>query len=197
MKIGVLALHGDVKEHMEALGRAAKNLGITIRIILVRTKTELLKVNGLIIPGGESTTIHKLCEREKMFDAIKRVKAFFGTCAGVILLAKHAYGTAKDQKTLELMDITVERNSYGRQIDSFAAAIKTKLGKIDAVFIRAPRIKKIGNSVTVLAKHGNEVVACEQKKNGYYYMATCFHPELTTTVFHEYFLRRIKFAPTS
>ncbi len=191
LKIGILAYHGDVEEHLEAAKNAAKKLKQNIEVIPVRIKEDIINLAGLIIPGGESTTLYKLCQREGIFEQIKQVKNIFGTCAGAIMLAKTVDNKTPDQKTLELMDIEIDRNAYGRQNDSFETEIKTELGNIKAVFIRAPRIKSVGKNIKVLAKNQDEVIACEQRINGNYYLALCFHPELTTTIFHEYFIKKI------
>ncbi|MBI5456460.1 pyridoxal 5'-phosphate synthase glutaminase subunit PdxT [Candidatus Kaiserbacteria bacterium] len=191
LRVGVLAFHGDVAEHVRATEEAGKHLKRALHVILVRTKDDLRGLDALIIPGGESTTLQKLCEREGMFGPMKRIKNIFGTCAGAILLAKTVRNKEKDQRTLGLMDIEVERNAYGRQTESFEKRIQTTLGKIDATFIRAPKIVKVGTDVEILAKDGNEILACEEAKGNKYYLALCFHPELTTTKFHEYFLSRI------
>lgn len=188
--IGVLAYHGDVVEHIQAATKALKNLNITAQVTPVRTKEDLATINCLIIPGGESTVFSTLAKREKIFEDLKKIKYIFGTCAGAILLAKTLRHKAKDQETLNLMDITIDRNAYGRQTNSFEKQISTKLGKIHAVFIRAPKIQKIGRNVLILAKNDNEIIACEERVGGNYYLATCFHPELTTTKFHEYFLKK-------
>lgn len=191
MKIGVLSFHGDVSEHIEATKTAAKNLKKDIEVIQIRTKQDMVNLDSLIIPGGESTTLYKLCQREGIFEQIKKVKNIFGTCAGAIMLAKTLSNKTSDQKTLEFMDIEIDRNAYGRQNDSFETAIETDLGKINAVFIRAPRIKKVGKGIKVIVKYQSEVIACEQQSKESYYLALCFHPELTTTVFHEYFLKKV------
>ncbi|MBI5452089.1 pyridoxal 5'-phosphate synthase glutaminase subunit PdxT [Candidatus Gottesmanbacteria bacterium] len=190
-KIGVLAFHGDVIEHIEATKQAAKNLHLNIKVIPVRTKESLHNLDALIIPGGESTTLHKLCEREDMWEDMKRIRNIFGTCAGAIMLAKMIHHKTPDQKTLERMDIEIDRNAYGRQTESFDKDVKTSLGNIHTVFIRAPRIKKVGKDVKILAKNEGETIACEQKIDNHYYLAACFHPELTSTIFHEYFLKKI------
>ncbi|MBS3067425.1 pyridoxal 5'-phosphate synthase glutaminase subunit PdxT [Candidatus Micrarchaeota archaeon] len=190
-KIGVLAFQGDVLEHINATRQAAKNSNLTCGIIEVRTKEQLSDLDALIIPGGESTVLQKLCERANIFEDMKKIKNIFGTCAGTITLAKTINNKEVGQRTLGLMDIEVDRNAYGRQAESFEQDLDTKLGRIHAIFIRAPKIKKIGNSVKILAKNDNEIIICEQKVNGNYYLAATFHPELTTTVFHEYFLRQI------
>ena len=190
LKIGVLGFHGDVIEHIQALKTASENLKVKVNVTEVRTKEGLIGLSGLIIPGGESTTIYKLCQREGMFEEMKKIPAIFGTCAGAILLAKEVLHKSSGQETLELIDIKIDRNAYGRQTDSFEESLQTKLGIINAVYIRAPKIVKVGKNVQVIASKGKEILACEQivKKN--YYLAVCFHPELTTSLFHEYFLRR-------
>ncbi len=189
--IGILALQGDVSEHMEIIRRAADNLIININIISVRTKNDIVNLDGLIIPGGESTVLHKLMEREEIFGEIKKIRNIFGTCAGAIMLAKYVNNKTSDQKTLELMDIEIDRNAYGRQTESFEKEIETKFGRINATFIRAPRIRKIGKKVTIIAKDKNEIIACEEKVGEKYYLAVCFHPELSSTLFHEHFIQRI------
>jgi 5'-phosphate synthase pdxT subunit len=194
--VGVLALQGGVVEHVEATKSAIKKLKLNkesaASVQEIRTARDLENIDALIIPGGESTVLYKLIEREGMFEKLKGIRFIFGTCAGAILLARNVNGLENEQKTLGLMDIEIDRNGYGRQVDSFSEQLNTKLGTIDAIFIRAPRIKKIGKEVKALALKGNETIACEQQTPaGNYYLATCFHPELTTTVFHEYFLRKM------
>lgn len=189
--VGVLAFHGDVIEHIQATNSAAENLHLPISVIPVRTKRELLACRALIIPGGESTTLSMLCDRDDMLETIKTLPFLFGTCAGAILLAKHVLHKTMGQQTLELMDITIDRNAYGRQTESFQKPVNTALGEINAVFIRAPKIQKIGSAVRILAKDGNSILACEEETQTSYLMAACFHPELTTSVFHEYFLKRV------
>ncbi len=162
-----------------------------VKVVPIRTKDIISRLDALIIPGGESTTLHKLCEREGMWEKMKQIKNVFGTCAGAIMLAKTVHHKIPDQKTLELMDIEIDRNAYGRQTDSFDKDIKTKIGNIHAVFIRAPRIKRVEKEVKILAENEGETIACEQKIGNHYYLATCFHPELTTTAFHEYFIKKV------
>jgi 5'-phosphate synthase pdxT subunit len=191
LRIGVLSFQGDVSEHMLACESAAQVLKKKIEVLSVRTKEDLRELDALIIPGGESTTLSMLCEREGMFPGMKKIPNIFGTCAGAIFISRDANGKAKEQETLGLMDISVNRNAYGTQNDSFEEDIQTSLGRVHAVFIRAPRITGVGKDVSVLAKNGKEIVACEEKKQGKYYLATSFHPELTTTLFHEHFLKQI------
>lgn len=190
--IGVLAFHGDVIEHREATKQAAKNLHADISVILVRTKDELVKCHALIIPGGESTTLAKLCQREGMWETMKKVPALFGTCAGAIMLARHVLHKAPGQQTLGTMDITVDRNAYGRQTESFEKSIMSSLGKLNAIFIRAPKINHAGKNVRILAKNDGQIIACEETVGKQYVLAAAFHPEMTTTVFHEHFLTKTR-----
>lgn len=189
--VGVLAFHGDVSEHIAALEKAASRARISIRTSEVRAKDDLQGLGGLVIPGGESTTLQILCEREKMFPAMRRVKNIFGTCAGAIMLAKSVHNRKSGQKTLALMDIEIDRNAYGRQIESAEKALQTTFGPIRGMFIRAPKILSMGAKVRALAHSGQEIVACEERVGDRYYLAACFHPELTTIVFHEHFLRQL------
>ena len=191
LHIGILAFHGDVQEHSETVEQAAKKLKIKVAVSQVRTKADLQGLDGLILPGGESPTLQKLCQRENMWEEMKKVPNIFGTCAGAILLAKTIGNTSEGQETLELMDIQIDRNAYGRQTESFEETIKTELGTVPAVFIRAPKIKSVGKNIRVLSEKEGDIVACEEKTGNTFYLATCFHPELTTTIFHEYFLKQI------
>src|SRR3990167_6702150 len=124
-RVGILAFHGDVEEHFNSLLKAAERTGIKIEIVPIRTKEALRDLAGLIIPGGESTTLQKLCEREGMWGEMKKVKNIFGTCAGAILLSKKIHNKKVGQKSLGLMDIEVDRNAYGRQDESFEAEVET------------------------------------------------------------------------
>jgi 5'-phosphate synthase pdxT subunit len=191
MKIGVLAYHGDVIEHVRATEGAARKLALPCQVVEVRESKDLETLAGLIIPGGESTNFYKLMVRDGLLERIKCIRNIFGTCAGAILLAKGLGNKEEGQITLCLMDIDVDRNAYGRQAESFEDELETEIGKMHAVFIRAPRIQKAGPEVRVLSRRKGEIVACEQKSSGSYYLATCFHPELTTTKFHERFLREM------
>ncbi len=189
--LGVLAYQGDVIEHIEATQNAAKNLEIEVHVRSVRTKQDLKDITALIIPGGESTVLYKLSLLNGTFDDIRKIHAIFGTCAGAIMLAKNVIHRAEDQRTLSLMDITVDRNAYGRQVESFESGIDTKLGTFEGIFIRAPKIKKVGRKVTVLGRLEKDIVLCEQQSKNHYYLAASFHPELVTTKIHEYFLQKI------
>lgn len=188
MNIGVLAFQGGVIEHIKATKDAAKKLGLKCDVVAVKYKNDFNELDRLIIPGGESTTLWKLIEREGIVDKIKSVKAIFGTCAGAIMIAKKVKGLVDEQKSLDLVDIETDRNAYGPQTESFETDIETALGKMHAVFIRAPKIN-VEKNVRVLGKHNNEIVAAEQRTKDKFYLITSFHPELTTTLFHEYFLR--------
>ncbi|HIE51128.1 MAG TPA: pyridoxal 5'-phosphate synthase glutaminase subunit PdxT [Armatimonadetes bacterium] len=182
--IGVLALQGDVPEHLRTLQR----LGITAQP--VRTAEEIAACAGLVIPGGESTTIGLLMERfglrEPMVDLAQRGAPILGTCAGMILLAKDIIGS--DQPRLGLMDISVRRNAFGRQVDSFETDLEIPvLGPepVRAVFIRAPYIEAVGPKVEALATFEGHPVFVRQGN----LLAVAFHPELTEDLrVHQYFL---------
>lgn len=173
--IGVLALQGDVREHEYALRACGAS---TLR---VRTPQELACVDGLVIPGGESTVIDKLCRTFGLFDPIKERIAqgmpVYGSCAGMIMLANHILDGHKDQQTLGGMDITVRRNAFGRQVDSFEANLIVRGfdSPYRAVFIRAPWVENVGDQVEVLAVCQDAIVAVRQNN----LLATSFHPEVT------------------
>ena len=188
MKIGVLAIQGDFAEHIVMLKR------LKVETAEVRLPEHLKNLDGLIIPGGESTTIGKLATDYGLIDPIRQFgqrHAIWGTCAGAIFLSKDA---RRSQPLLSLMDITVERNAFGRQVDSFEAELdvpemKQATGTTDvyhAIFIRAPIIESVYGDAKILAKVADgRIVAAQQG----HLLATSFHPELTQdTRFHEYFL---------
>ena len=174
-RVGVLALQGDVREHAEALA----DLGVEARE--VRTLADLDAVDGLILPGGESTTIARLLLafglHAPLRERIESGLPAWGTCAGAILLARRA--PELDRPTLGLLDVTAERNAYGRQVDSFEAdldCVGVEGGAVRAVFIRAPRLRDPGPDVEVLAALGDgSIAACREGR----LLATAFHPELT------------------
>ena len=188
MRIGVLASQGAFAEHLATLHQ------LKVAALPVRLPRELKNLDGLIIPGGESTTISKLMQAYDLVGEIgdlgKNGLPIFGTCAGMILLAKKI--SDSDAAPLAFMDITVRRNAFGRQVDSFETELAIPaLGEVPfpAVFIRAPLIEKCNNSVEVLArlKDGTIVAAREGKM-----LAVAFHPELTDDMrFHQYFLNII------
>ncbi|MCS6952795.1 MAG: pyridoxal 5'-phosphate synthase glutaminase subunit PdxT [Bryobacterales bacterium] len=178
LRVGVLALQGDFDAHCRAVERA----GAAAR--LVRTAAELDAVDGLILPGGESTTMLTLLREERLFEPLRefgRRRPIFGTCAGAILLAREV--SHPQQESLELMDIAVERNAYGRQLNSHVARIqpeeeflrRTGGGELETVFIRAPVIRRAGEAVKVLARYRGDPVLVEQGLH----LAATFHPELT------------------
>ena len=188
-RVGVLALQGDFQEHIGTLRR----LGVEARE--VRLPEDLQDIDGLIIPGGESTTIGKVAVAYNMVEAIRRLaemgKPVWGTCAGMILLAKKITHEARGgQPLLGLMDITVQRNAYGRQVDSFETDVPIPvLGDepFRCVFIRAPMIEAVEPGVEVLARvpATGEIIAARQGN----VVVTSFHPELTDDPrFHQYFL---------
>ena len=188
MKIGVLALQGDFEEHIAMLKR------LKVETVEVRLPDHLKGLDGLIIPGGESTTIGKLAVAYNLMEPLHTFgqrHAIWGTCAGAIFISKDV---SRDQPLLGLMDIKVQRNAFGRQIDSFESdldvpAIKQATGTKEdyhAVFIRAPIIESVEGDAKVLASvPDGRIVAAQQG----HFLATSFHPELTDdTRFHEYFL---------
>jgi pyridoxal 5'-phosphate synthase pdxT subunit len=186
LTIGVLALQGAFEAH----ARALTTLGVTAR--LVRTPAELANIDGLIIPGGESTTFLKFLERDGFLDALQsfvETTPTFGTCAGAILLAKNVQNPT--QKSLAALDITVERNAYGRQIDSTILSIPTTLegGPLEMVFIRAPRITHTGHTVETLATRDGFPVLVREG----HLLAATFHPELSSDLrVHQLFLDLIR-----
>lgn len=190
-KIGVLALQGDFAAHKTALERAGA------APVLVRAVEQFQEIDGLVIPGGESTTMLKLLRYDNMMEALKQFvaqKPVFGTCAGTILLAKDV--SHPQQESLAAMDIGVERNAYGRQNESSIVQIepepefRNSLGaeKMEAVFIRAPVIRRVGPDVNVLARYKGDPVLVVQGRH----MAATFHPELSEKGnIHALFLSKI------
>jgi 5'-phosphate synthase pdxT subunit len=188
MKIGVLALQGDFSEHIAILRRTG------VEAVEVRLPAQLNDVDGLIIPGGESTTIGKLAVAYHLMEPLRQFgekRAIWGTCAGAIFLSRDAH---REQPLLELMDIHVERNAFGRQVASFETDIDVPAlkkvepdgGPYHAVFIRAPLIESVSGSAQILAQLSDgQIVAAQQDR----LLATSFHPELTLDDrFHRYFL---------
>ncbi|WP_126688167.1 pyridoxal 5'-phosphate synthase glutaminase subunit PdxT [Nocardioides ferulae] len=192
--IGVLALQGDVREHLQAL------TGLGVRALPVRRPTELDACDGLVLPGGESTTIAKLARTFGMFEPLRERLASgmpaFGTCAGLILLADRVEDAAAGQETFGGIDVTVRRNAFGRQVDSFEDDLDFAGldDPVHAVFIRAPWVEKAGNDVEVLARVGHgpatgRIVAVRQGP----LMATSFHPEVGgDTRVHERFVDLVR-----
>lgn len=192
MKIGVLALQGDFEAHSQRLAE------LGAEPVEMRYANQLREVQGLILPGGESSTNIILLEREGLWDELlefAREKPILGTCAGAILLASHV--SNPPQPSLAAMDISVERNAYGRQVDSSIRTIepepefaqRTASGSLEAVFIRAPIIRSIGPQVRPLLRDGEEPILVEQGMH----LAATFHPELTAdTRLHKLFLDKVR-----
>ena len=190
-KVGVLALQGDFEAHSRAIARAGAEA------VLVRTPSDLEDLDGLVIPGGESTTMLKLLEVEGMFEPLAefgRRRPIFGTCAGAILLASEV--THPVQQSLRVLDLAVERNGYGRQIDSRVAHIapapefeqRTHPGDLEAVFIRAPIIRRVGREARVLATYQGDPVLVEQGRH----LVATFHPELSSdSRVHDLFVSKL------
>ena len=194
MKVGVLSLQGDVREHVSAL------IACGIDPIEVRRESELAEIDALVLPGGESTTIAQLSEIFGIFEPIKKRIAegmpTYGSCAGMIMLADHIVAAKDGQETFGGIDITVRRNAFGRQVDSFESDISAPAfskSPIRAIFIRAPWVEKVGKNVEVLASYegaGGEShpVAVRQGR----LLATAFHPEITEDhSVHRYFLEKV------
>ena len=187
MRVGVLALQGDFREHIAALS------AVGVEAIAVKTPAEIASVDALVLPGGESTTIAKLARIFNVFDLIKaRISdglPVYGSCAGLILLAEKILDGAEGQETFGGLNITARRNAFGRQVDSFEGEIEfSGLGKLNGVFIRAPWVEEIGPNVEVLASAHGHPVAVRQKN----ILATSFHPELTIDhAVHRYFVEEI------
>jgi len=189
MKVGVLALQGDVREHIQSL------LTCDVEAVAVRRAEEIESIDALVLPGGESTTIAQLAEVFGIFDLIKnKIKngmPVYGSCAGMILLAEEILDAKVGQKSFGGLDITVRRNAFGRQVDSFESDIEFNDGSeqlVRAVFIRAPWVEKVSNEVQVLAAINAHPVAVRSKTA----LATSFHPELTGDHrIHRYFIEQV------
>lgn len=172
-RIGVLALQGAVREHMQMLE------SLDCEVVLVKRHNDLQQLDGLVLPGGESTTMRKLLNRYELLEPIRTLAKtglpMFGTCAGLILLANEVVDY---EPHLAVMNVAVARNSYGRQVDSFEVDLNIpKIGKaISAVFIRAPHIVSVGEGVEILAEHEGKIVLAQDG----HFLGCSFHPELTT-----------------
>lgn len=183
MQVGVLALQGAFAAHSDCL------TSIGVQSVEVRTSEQLSSVDALLMPGGESSTMSQLLESSGLFDSIAiRIKdgmPVFGTCAGMILLASEILDGRSDQRNFSAIDISVRRNAFGRQVDSFESTISTDVGDFQGVFIRAPRIERVGADVQVLGSIANEPVLVRQGN----VLAASFHPELSNDArLHEYFV---------
>jgi pyridoxal 5'-phosphate synthase pdxT subunit len=174
-RVGVLALQGAFREHMRALAE------VGVEPVEVRQPRDFAGLHGLVIPGGESTTMSKLMVAYELEQPIRELHAagapVFGTCAGMILVARHAVDGLADQRSLGLIDIDVRRNAFGRQVASFEAELRLAgdAEPITGVFIRAPWIESAGEGVQILAEHAGHAVAAQQDG----VLVTAFHPELT------------------
>lgn len=194
-RIGVLALQGDVREHMDALGRAG---AVPVPVL---DQEALAEVDGLVIPGGESTTMSKLALRDGLMDPLRERRRaglpMYGSCAGMIMLADSVLDARPDQETIGGLDITVRRNAFGRQVDSFEVDLTLPLlgeQPFPAVFIRAPWVESVGPAVQVIGSlstgaNAGTIVAVQQGP----LLATSFHPELTgDSRIHEHFVRIVR-----
>jgi 5'-phosphate synthase pdxT subunit len=196
--VGVLGLQGDVREHLRALTAC----GVDVRP--VRRPDDLVGLDGIVLPGGESTTIDKLSRifglREPLITALKGGLPAYGSCAGMILLAKNVLDGTKDQQTFGVLDITVRRNAFGRQVESFETDVDLdgiKGGPMHAVFIRAPWVESIDNGVQVLGAvvppglNESKIIAVRHEN----VLATSFHPEVTDDLrIHRYFVDLVRAA---
>jgi 5'-phosphate synthase pdxT subunit len=189
MKVGVLALQGDVREHISAL------IACGVDAVPVRRVSEIQAIDALVLPGGESTTIAQLSEVFGIYDLLKERIAtgmpVYGSCAGMILLATEILDAKVGQKSFGGLDISVRRNAFGRQVDSFESDIDFADGSqelIRAIFIRAPWVEKVGDGVQVLASIDSHPVAVRSRTA----LATSFHPELTGDHrIHRYFIEHV------
>lgn len=189
MKIGVLALQGAVAEHVKSLQQAGAD-----EVVTVKWPADLEGVDGLVLPGGESTTMGKLMNKYELMEPVRELAQkglpMFGTCAGLILLSKRIHG--QDWSHIGVLDALVDRNSFGRQVDSFETDLDIKGVEGEpyrAVFIRAPHIMEVGPEVEVLSTFNDRIVAARQGN----VLGASFHPELTDDVrLHGYFLNMVK-----
>jgi len=184
MKIAVIGVQGDVIEHINHLNSALNELNTNGNIIWARTKNDLKNIDGIVIPGGESTTIKKLLIQTGIDKELKKLSQkntpILATCAGTILVSKDH---------LNLIDIKVDRNAYGRQKNSFEAEISTDVGKTKGIFIRAPIIIEVFGKAKVFATHNEKTVGAKQNN----ILALTFHPELSDdTMIHKYFINSIQ-----
>ncbi|MGY4688202.1 pyridoxal 5'-phosphate synthase glutaminase subunit PdxT [Salibacterium sp. K-3] len=187
VRIGVLALQGAVQEHVKSLQAS------DVETVVVKRVEQLETLDGLVFPGGESTTMRRLVDKYGFYEPLREFaaagKPIFGTCAGLILMAAHIVHEAEGH--LQLMDMNVQRNAFGRQRESFETTLAVKdVGEdVEAVFIRAPLISGTGEGVEVLASFDGEITAARQN----HLLACSFHPELTDDArFHQYFVQMVR-----
>jgi pyridoxal 5'-phosphate synthase pdxT subunit len=199
LNIGILSIQGDVAENISSTKDALNELGIDGTVSTVKTTDQITDLDGLIIPGGESTMMGQLSlvngSLKKIKEKIEDGMPVLGICAGLILLSKEAKDKIvgiTNQPLLDVLDVQVERNSFGRQRNSFEAEIEInsiKIPKFNGVFIRAPSIIEVGNNVEIISKFNDEIVAVKQNN----ILGMAFHPELSTDVsIHKYFVNMIK-----
>ena len=195
LSVGILSIQGDVRENLLSVKKAIEESGINANVIEVKTPNDIEKLDGLIIPGGESTTIGQLSlvngSMKIIKDKIQAGMPVLGICAGMILLsstAKDRIVGGIDQPLLDVLDVKLERNSFGRQGDSFESDISLNsigISKFNGVFIRSPSVTEVGNNVEILSEFDNKIVAVKQGN----IIGTSFHPELTQDAsLHKYFL---------
>ena len=195
LSIGILGIQGAISEHIASMTNTLKEENIDGKVFFVKSKKELETIDALILPGGESTTISKNLFKSDLYDSlIKRIKEnnlpIMGTCAGCALLAKEIIDDTKDVKLLNAMDMQVERNAFGRQRESFEKNIKINgfSSQYNAVFIRAPLIKKVWGKCKTLSEMDKKIVMAREDS----FLALSFHPELTDDLrVHKYFLDMI------
>jgi 5'-phosphate synthase pdxT subunit len=199
IKIGVLSIQGDIEENIQACKEALNETGITGEVIEVKTHEEILDVDGLIIPGGESTVISTMMSLnqsnwETLKQKISEGLPVLGTCAGMIILAKRVLDKTigeTQQKLIKILDVTIERNAFGRQHESFETDLSIPIigdRPFKAVFIRGPIVKETGNNVQILSKYNDKIVAVQQNN----IIGTSFHPELAEdNRFYTHFIRTV------
>ena len=196
--IGILAIQGDVAENVLATKTALEQSNVSGKAIEVKTPQDIEKIDGLILPGGESTMMGQLSlvngSLKQIKEKISAGMSVFGICAGLILLSKNASDRivgSMDQPLLDLIDVMVERNSFGRQQESFEAKVSMEslgISEFNGVFIRAPSISKLGDGVEAISKFNDKVVAVKKGN----ILGTAFHPELTQDVsLHKYFVNMV------
>jgi 5'-phosphate synthase pdxT subunit len=199
LTVGILSIQGDVHENLLSVKTAIDELRIDVKVIEVKTPDEISSLDGLIIPGGESTTIGQLSlvngSLKILKEKIENGMPVLGICAGMIMLSKTASDRIigkTDQPLLDILDITLERNSFGRQKESFEASVSLdsiNIPKFNGVFIRAPSISDVGSDVEILSKFNEKIVAVKKGN----VIGTSFHPELTQDVsLHKYFVNLVQ-----
>ena len=198
INIGILGVQGDVEEHVASVESAFREIAMDGIVSIIKYPEQIDSINGLIIPGGESTSIGKLSNNSNFHDVMKKKitqgMPVLGTCAGLIFLSTQIVQSSSNtsQKLLGALEIETERNAFGRQQESFQSEFpipKFGIDRFMGIFIRAPRIRSIGSNVKILAKLNNDIIAVQQGN----IIATCFHPELSDNViFHKYLIELVR-----